>query len=205
MEYGAGSKPFPKPRPFPKNSDIDSLKKVRTIEREKLLDKRWPNKKVGRDMLRPPGTQTIINKNGLYYPNVKWNTYRSFPKDSVLNILGILNCDLHEIINEYRVMDTIFLVDGSIKIDTSLIQSYNYHSAGSMCFAPGFGIVLWSKGEILQLYSICFGCSRTAVGYKDRNKAGYYHYQRCIDLEYLKSELKEMGYLKPKEKKVDDK
>ena len=86
--------------------------------------------------------------NGLFYPNAKWVTYRNFPRDSVLNVLGILNCDLPKFESDTFHKKEI-LPDGKI-VFIEEITNPSIPKPSAMCFAPGFGIILWSKGEFFQ-------------------------------------------------------
>lgn len=104
-------------------------------------------------------------------------------------MLKILNCQLARTFRLDIIIKEEIIPDGSIRV-TENIRNIPLPKPGAMYFAPDFGIIVWSKGTVLQIYSVSFYCNRTAVGYEQHT------YQQCIDLDLLKSEVEKSGYFK---------
>jgi hypothetical protein len=142
------------------------------------LTKDYPNYDKDRDMPLPVFTKTILDSAGRFHPTAKWKTYRTFPSDSVAFLLDILNCKISEI-------DTVRTID-DLGNETLTFRHRPPQQTG-MCFAPGLGILIWSKGEIIDFYSVCFYCSNVAKGADN----GYY-FESCIYIDDLKMEVERL-------------
>ena len=102
--------------------DMDSLERQQIdLENKKIKKKHevlmnlyFPNRVEGRDMSTPPETIAILNKKGEFYPNVRWETYRTFPTDSVMQLLKILNCAAE--IPQYILIREWKIINYNIKI-----------------------------------------------------------------------------------------
>lgn len=150
------------------------------------LSEDYPNYDKNRDMPLPVRTNTILDSKGRFHPSAKWETYRTFPSDSVAFLLDILNCKISMI----KSIDTVSQTLNELG-DTVLVTEISYRtpSVSAMCFIPRLGIFIWSKGEIVDFYSVCFECSNVAKGTND----GYMReYQRCIYIDDLKMEVERL-------------
>lgn len=143
-------------------------KKSLGYESEKIFNRKgdvielYPNYDANRDMPLPVQDKTILDENGKFHPSVKWETYQTFSIDSTTRLLEILNCE--------------------IPVDVEQT---------GMCFAPSLGILVWSKGEIITFYSVCFDCLNVAEGASDNYPPNF---KSCIDIDLLKTEIERLGY-----------
>lgn len=144
----------------------------------------FPNYNAERDMPLPIRHKTILDKEGRFHPSTKWETYQTFNADSAALLIDILDCNLSR-------FDTVYTteVDGSQTMKVRMRSK----RAGAMCFSPGLAVLCWSEGKITTFYSICFHCHNVAEGPKNRE------YKNCILINALEEEVKQLGYLKPKE------
>lgn len=190
IKYSGYAPINPKPKPptykiYKTYDHKNSERENATYEKkayEKFLEK-YPNYIEGRDM-REVRTQTILDSKGRFHPSAKWETYRTFPSDSAAFLLDILNCKISMIKNIDTVSQTINELG-----DTVLVTNISYRtpSASAMCFNPRLGILIWSKGEIVDFYSVCFECSNVAKGADN----GYY-FESCIFIDDLKKEVERL-------------
>jgi hypothetical protein len=180
--------------------DMDSLERQKIdVENENkkkkyedFLNYWFPNRVAGRDMSIPPETITILNKKGEFYPNTRWETYRTFPTDSVMQLLKILNCS--EAFSRYRmVYDTIHPVDST---EMPIIKS-RYVKATLRIATCGphlnLGIILWHKGEVLQIISTGYSDLSVFVGYLED---GQLENQDCVVINEMRKELRRLGYFR---------
>jgi hypothetical protein len=177
-----------------KRQSVDAENEILRKKYQDILNRFFPNQVTGRDMSQPPNTITILNKAGEFYPNTKWETYRTFPKDSVIRFLKLLNCEIKRPI-EY-IYDTIYPSNNSqndtlpiiikhLKRPTTVIRTCGPHL--------DLGIILWKKGEVLQIFSTGPFANSVVVGYLEN---GSLERQNCVDMELLKVEMKKLGYFK---------
>ena len=193
VEYRAVVRFYHEPKLKEYQPDMDSLERQKVdIENEELLNHWFPNQVKGRDMSIPPNTFTILNKKGEFYPNVKWETYRTFPKDSVMQLLKILNCS--EEFSPYRMIyDTIYPEDSTEM--PMIIQRYVktvIKRAVSGTYL-NVGIILWHKGEVLQIFSTGPLEISVYVGYLEDDGL---QSQYCVVINELRKELRRLGYFR---------
>lgn len=121
----------------------------------------YPNYNASRDMPLPANTLEIIDKQGRFHPSVKWETYQTFGSDSIKHLVDILTCNVAE--------------------ETPIT---------GMCFRPRLGILVWSAGEIVTSYSVCFECKQIKTSSNDARFSN-----NCeINQRLLKAEVSRLGY-----------
>lgn len=157
--------------------ELDSIQK---------LAQKYPNYDANRDMPLPINSVMILDKNGKFHPTAKWETYQSFPVDSAMHLLYILTCNI-----EPWTYHTEISVDKNGVADTTVVTRRRIKKPGGKCFYPGLGILVWSKGEIITFYSVCFSCSRVTEG----SSEGYgYDYNDCIYIMALREEIERLAF-----------
>ena len=100
--------------------------------KENDFTKDFPNYNKDRDMPLPVQTKRILDSKGRFHPTAKWETYQTFPPDSIGFLLDILYCNL-------PMKDTIWTIDKSG--NQTLPIEYKKYRTG-MCFSPGLGILI---------------------------------------------------------------
>jgi hypothetical protein len=158
-------------------------RKKSTVEQspKKELSEEYPNYDKDRDMPLPVLDKTILDSEGRFHPSAKWETYQTFPSDSVAFLLDILNCKIPEI-------DTIRTAD-DLGNEILTFRHREPQQTG-MCFDPRLGILIRSKGEIVDFYSVCFKCSSVKKGVDNG-----YNFEDCIFIDDLKMEIKRLSGL----------
>lgn len=58
-------------------------------------------------------------------------------------------------------------------------------------FLPVPLIMVWSKGEIITFYSVCFECLNVAEGASNIYLSNF---KFCINIDLLKEEIERLGY-----------
>ena len=197
VRYSGSSKPRPKPKPVFQGKLHEDIK-VTQAEREIILKNRhdellskYPNYNEERNMPLNRISITILNKEDKYHPTAKWETYYTFPSDSIKYLLKILDCRAIEE-EEITAIDTIYTVDekGDTIRDIIFTKTIS-NRPHAMCYAPGLGVLLWSKGRIVTFYSVCFGCNNVAEGPSQGHRP---EFKRCINIHLLKEGIERLGY-----------
>ncbi|MFK7949783.1 MAG: hypothetical protein AB8G11_19490 [Saprospiraceae bacterium] len=198
VRYNGSNKSKPKPKPKPKQGkkhedikyskqEIDTLR-VRYPKAKYLspYDDMYRNKTI---LFR--GGQGILDKNGRFHPKTKKETYQTFPADSIKYLLEILDC---KAIEKGKIVgrDTTYTVDEKGDTIQDIIITMTLSNRPPLkCYAPGLGVLLWSKGRIITFYSVCFNCNGIVEGPIINYQL---EYKRCINLDLLKEEIEELGY-----------
>ena len=198
IRYSGGNKSKPKPKPIPKPRQRKKHEDVKYSKQAiDTLRVRYPQKKIHssydtikQNNIPPFRGKTIMDKNGRFHPRIKKDTYRTYLADSVIDIIKILDCK--EVDRGIVSIDTVYTIDekGDTIQDIFVTRTVS-SGTGSMCYAPGLGILLWSKDRIVTFYSVCFHCNNVAEGPSESYRP---EFKRCINLEFLREEIEELGY-----------